>query len=210
MKKSLIFSVLCGMCLFAHAAIYTPQTVINPKTYGQEYYVSNADGILSPAVVENINQLCRSLNQETKVELAVVAIDGYDETQYDDYNFAINLFNYWGIGDKKRNNGILVFLAPDVYTIRILTGSGIDNILTDDICGDILSNNMSYIRIGNYNEGMTHIVSDIVRFCMQGGIKKELTKPLLSDYSSIILICVVLILCVGIGVLIFMKKKSIS
>ena len=75
MRKFLVFSALLGVCLFANATKYTPQTIVNPKTLGADSYVSNADGVLSSVAVENINQLCKQLEEETKVQLAVVAID---------------------------------------------------------------------------------------------------------------------------------------
>ena len=133
MKKFLLYNICLLLCLCIHAVNYTPQSVFNPKTLGQDSYVSNADGILTPVAVENINQMCITLQNETKVELAVVAIDNYDGSLYDNYNFAVNLFNYWGIGDKKASNGILVLLVTEQQVIRIATGSRIDNILTDNM-----------------------------------------------------------------------------
>ena len=205
MKKLLMCSVFYVMCFFVHAANYTPQTVINPKTWGNDSYVSNADNILTPVAVDNINQMCQFLYDETKVELAVVAIDSYDESLYDDYNFAVNLFNYWGIGDKKANNGILVLLVTEQQVIRIATGGEIDKILTDDICGDIINNNLSYFPM--FSEGMTHIVSDILRFCTRDDIKKELINRYSPNYTLWLIIAAALALIVIIFTIIRSRKK---
>ena len=57
----------------SYAEVYTPEEVPNPKSQGQEYYVSNPDGILSDSTVNWVNGCAARLKKETEVELCVVA-----------------------------------------------------------------------------------------------------------------------------------------
>lgn len=145
------------------ATIYMPSSVPNPKVYGENLYVSNPDGLLSDITVENINMMTQRLEQDLDVEMAVVVIGCYDTTKTDISNFAINLFNRWGIGHSEKNTGILVLLVSDTRDIRILTGAGMENVLTDEMCGKILDDNIPYIVEEGFDSGIMHIISDIVR-----------------------------------------------
>ena len=77
MKRQCLLLVVLGLCafFFTRAEVYTHETVPSPKVYGQDYYVSNPDTVLSFETVDELNELCTRLNANTGVELAVVAID---------------------------------------------------------------------------------------------------------------------------------------
>ena len=45
---------------------------------------------------------------------------------------ALQYFNKWGIGDRKKNNGVLILLSREPANIRITTGIGIEHTLTDN------------------------------------------------------------------------------
>ena len=74
--KGIYLSVLC---LFAFVvctqAAWTPETVPSPKLKGQDFYVSNPDGVLQSETERRLDAGLAQLNRDTYVELAVVAID---------------------------------------------------------------------------------------------------------------------------------------
>jgi len=45
--------------------------------------------------------------------------------------FATELFNFWGIGKKGKNNGVLLLISSGERRVQIETGSGIQSILPD-------------------------------------------------------------------------------
>ena len=96
----------------AFAGVYTPHSVPDPKQWGQEYYVSNPDGILSQATVDSLNRIALMLEQYTgDVEMAIVAIgsmrmsEDEEPNTCDIFQFSLELFNYWGIGKSSSNKG---------------------------------------------------------------------------------------------------------
>ena len=173
--KRFLLSVLCiGAFLFAGAEVYVPNTVPSPKTQGQNYYVANPDNVLSSETVGELNELCTRLNANTGVELAIVAIDAFDEDSYSSYGFAVNLFNYWGIGSADRNTGVLLFLARQVRDIQIITGKGIEGMLTDSKCGELLDDNLFYFADNDFDNGMLALCKDMEDFLMLSTNRSEL------------------------------------
>jgi len=51
---------------------------------------------------------------------------------------SLQYFNKWGIGDLFDNNGVLLLVSRYPRRVRITTGSGIDDILTDNDCQRII------------------------------------------------------------------------
>ena len=187
MKRQRLLLVVLGLCafFFTRAEVYTHETVPSPKMYGQDYYVSNPDTVLSFEIVDELNVLCTRLNANTGVELAVVAIDEFDENRYTAYDFALDLFNYWGIGSADRNTGVLIFLARQERDIQIITGKGIEGILTDGKCGELLDDNLSYFANDDFDEGMLSLCKDIEDFLMLDVNRGELMLGWVPDDTII-------------------------
>lgn len=129
MKKInlLILFLTLNSFLFAQKH-YTVDQIPNPKLAGQDYFVSNPDGILKD--VDSLNRMLVKLEKETKVEFAIVAIKDFDQNQ-EDFEFAKALFDRWRIGKAGANNGLLLVIATDRRTYRFISGSGVEGLLPD-------------------------------------------------------------------------------
>jgi uncharacterized protein len=62
------------------------------------------------------------------VETAVVIIRDFKEDE-DAFAFATALFRHWGIGKRKANNGLLVFISTNRKQYRFITGYGVEGLL---------------------------------------------------------------------------------
>ena len=157
----------------SYAEVYTPEEVPNPKSQGQEYYVSNPDGILSDSTVNWVNGCAARLEQETEVELCVVMLESIGEE--DAFDFAYELFQRWGIGKKGKNTGVLILFAGESHDLRIMTGTGIEGVLTDGICSKIMHEEMfPSFREGDYDMGICLGVLAIYDVCTDGETPEEL------------------------------------
>ena len=174
MKK--LFIIHCSLfifCLSLFSAVYTPGTVPDPKRFGQDYYVSNPDTILPDSVVNWMNLCAKRLNDSTKVELAVVAIRSIGEA--DAFDFSYELFQRWGIGGKGRNTGVLILFVLDSHDLQIRTGTGIEGVLTDAQCSQIIHEDMfPAFKAGDYAGGLCVGMLDIYEICTQGEAPEEL------------------------------------
>lgn len=134
-------------------AAYTPQSVPHPRRADATAFVSNPDAILLPGEVDAIQRVAQQLHQATGVELVTVALD--DIGYADAFEFSVELFNHWGIGDREKKNGVLILFAVQSRDIRITTGGGVEGLLPDAICSRILDEQMiPLLSEGRYGEGL--------------------------------------------------------
>jgi uncharacterized protein len=86
------------------------------------------------------------------------SVGGYEIADY-----AVQLFNKWEIGQKKKNNGILVLIAKDDHKIFIATGYGAEGALPDMICKKIIENDIKpNFKTGNFYEGIDAATNSII------------------------------------------------
>ena len=168
--------VLCLVVLLSTisvSAAYTPATVPNPKQQSQANYVANPDNIINTDDVAFLNRCAATLDSQTKVELCVVALQSIDDA--DAFQFAYELFQRWGIGRVNQNTGVLVFFVLDSHDIRIMTGTGIEGVLTDARCSQIIRDDMTpMFREGDYGGGLCRGSLRIYETCTDGDAPEEL------------------------------------
>ena len=173
MKRPFITFCFALLALIASAGIYTPQTLPNPKSSGQGNCVCNPDGIISPEDVRYLNQCAARFTETTSGELCVIAIDNIGD--YDAFDFTYEVFQRWGIGKQGKNTGVLLILVLDSRDIRIMTGGGIEGILTDAVCNRIIQQDMmSSLKQGNYSAALCIGALRIYEICTDGDAPEEL------------------------------------
>ena len=116
-------------------------------------YVSNPDGILSESAVATMNQILYQLEQNTGIQTLVVAVTGIEGG--DCFDFAYRLGKEMGVGQKGRDNGLVILLSTDERCIQFATGYGLEGVLPDAICKRIQSRYMvEPFGKGDWNTGM--------------------------------------------------------
>ncbi|RZL36074.1 MAG: TPM domain-containing protein [Pedobacter sp.] len=105
---------------------YRVNEIPDPKKDGGGW-VSNPDGILTLDVVNQINSAISDFEQKTNIQVAVVIVNDFEKDK-EDFDFAYELFNTWGIGQKTSNNGLLLFIAKDRRKYRFITGTGTEGV----------------------------------------------------------------------------------
>ncbi|TDG34948.1 TPM domain-containing protein [Pedobacter changchengzhani] len=156
---SILFFLLCFNSNAFSQKYYKVEDIPNPKSAGQNYFVSNPDGILTN--VEFLDSALVNLEKETKVEFAIVVVKNFEENA-DDFEFALDLFKHWGIGKKGANNGLLLFISTDRRKYRFITGDGVEGLLPDVVLkqtGEILL--VPAFKQQDYNAGTEAVVQQI-------------------------------------------------
>ena len=172
MRRSLL-SLLLVITVAVTANAYSPTTLPNPKQGGQGCYVCNPDSIITAEDVQYLNQCAQRLEQNTDVELCVVAVKDIDGQ--DAFDFCYELFQRWGIGKKGKNTGVLLLLAVNSRDIRIMTGGSIEGILTDAICDKIIRQDITpALQQGDYSAGLCQGALRIYEVCNDGDAPEEL------------------------------------
>lgn len=140
MRNIAILCLLLACTLPALAGTYRADEIPNVQRMDRRRYVSDPDGILSPAAVAHIDSVCASLRERGLAQVAVVAVD--DIAGGDTFSFAVDLFRSWGVGSARSNNGLGILLVKDLREIRFVTGGGLEGILPDALCKRIQLNYM--------------------------------------------------------------------
>jgi uncharacterized protein len=92
--------------------------------------------------------------KQTSNAIVVVTLesltDPKTDKQYTIEEAALLYFNTWGVGDKVKNNGVLLMVSRNPRKVRIQVGTGLENILTNESCQQIVDNNL----VPNFKEGL--------------------------------------------------------
>jgi uncharacterized protein len=160
MKKlaSLFFGLFLIQSLYAQK-VYTPETVPNP-TVGGGGYVSNPDDVLKGEDVAELNSIISEINDSTTAQIGIAVINSIGNETPE--TFAYQLFNRWGIGQKDKNNGLLVLLVMDQHAWKIETGYGLEGVLPDALCKRIGDKTMvPYFKEGDFGKGLIEGIKEI-------------------------------------------------
>jgi uncharacterized protein len=116
-------------------------------------YVNDFAGVLDRDSGARLNQILSSFEQKTGNEIAVAVVKSLDGNTIEDY--AVKLYQQWGIGKKGKDNGLLILVAPSEKQVRIEAGYGLEGIINDAMAGRIIREKMiPAFKEGNYSAGI--------------------------------------------------------
>ncbi|HUE19012.1 MAG TPA: TPM domain-containing protein [Stellaceae bacterium] len=91
--------------------------------------VVDETGTLTPATQERLTALLAEEEQKTGDQLVVAVVKSLQGDTIEDYSYQLGRF--WGIGQKGKNNGAILLVAPNEHKVRIEVGYGLEGTLTD-------------------------------------------------------------------------------
>lgn len=100
-------------------------------------YVADYAGVLSEIDKAALNSSLRAVNETTNspLDIVIVTLSSLKGGEIDD--FTVKLFEKWGIGEKGKDNGVLILTAMEERSVRIETGYGAEGMLNAARCGNI-------------------------------------------------------------------------
>lgn len=134
-KYLLIFTVFILSMLASYVSAIPVDSVPDPMK-SEGLFVIDQGGVLGAEYISLIDGISRDLKNKTGAELAVVTIDDLDGTTVEDY--AVKLFSRFGIGQKGKDNGLLILFARDDRKVRIEVGYGLEAVINDAKAGRLL------------------------------------------------------------------------
>jgi uncharacterized protein len=101
------------------------------------------------------------LEQKSGIQLVVATVSSLEGQEIEPY--ANELFRFWKLGEKQKNNGVLLLVAPNERRVRIEVGYGLEGTLTDALSSVIIANAITpRFKAGDYSGGITRGVEDII------------------------------------------------
>lgn len=116
-------------------------------------WVADFAGVMDAESYRQANLVIQELEQKTGAEIAVVTVKNLGNESID--SFSVKLFEKWGIGKKGKDKGALLVAAIEDKKTKIEVGYGLEGILPDGLCGEILDNYVvPYFKKGEYGKGL--------------------------------------------------------
>ncbi|MGZ3288624.1 MAG: TPM domain-containing protein [Xanthobacteraceae bacterium] len=117
--------------------------------------------VLDPQTRAALADKLAELEAKTTDQLVVVTLKSLQGTSIED--FGVELGRHWRIGQKDKNNGVLLIVAPNERKVRIEVGYGLEGALTDAVSRLIIENAITpRFRAGDFAGGITRGVDDII------------------------------------------------
>jgi uncharacterized protein len=114
--------------------------------------VDNAE-ILQPATRDKIAAMLKAHEQATGNQIAILTVRTLDGEAVEDY--AVRVFASWKLGQKGKDNGVLVVVAPQDRKMRIEVGYGLEDKVTGAGSSWICRNVMTpQFKAGDFDKGI--------------------------------------------------------
>jgi hypothetical protein len=122
--------------------------------------VVDAAQILSPQTEGVLFDRLKALEATSGAQVVVVTIPDLKGRAIEEYGRSLG--SAWGVGDAKRNDGVLLIVAPNERRVRIEVGRGLEKTLSNKICENIINETISpEFRKNNYDAGVLGGISAI-------------------------------------------------
>lgn len=145
---------LAAMLVLACGALAEPKF---PELTGR---IVDEAGLVKIEDRQAIEEMLAALEAKSTDQVGVVTLKSLQG--YDIADFGYQLGRKWGIGQKGKNNGILLIVAPNERKLRIEVGRGLEPTMTDLLSTLIIQNRMlPAFRRGDYSGGIKAGVTDI-------------------------------------------------
>jgi uncharacterized protein len=122
------------------------------KALKPEGYVTDVARVIDPQSKGALEQYCARVEQATGAQMALVTLRALEGEPIDDV--ANTIFRAWGVGQKGKNEGILLLLVVGERRSRLEVGYGLEPILPDGLDGSVLREMRPALRQGQYGEAM--------------------------------------------------------
>ncbi|WP_323932565.1 TPM domain-containing protein [Aeromonas hydrophila] len=92
--------------------------------------------LMSRKQAHQLTQQLAAFEKRSGIQLVVVSIDTLAGDTIEEYGYQLG--RHWGIGQKGKDNGVLLLIAQDERKVRIEVGYGLEGALPDAIAANII------------------------------------------------------------------------
>jgi len=181
---SLIF--YCGLNAYSQI----PDKPYPPKL------VNDYSGLLNNDEVQLLEAKLSDFSDSTSTQIVVVIIN--DIGEYDASDFAFQIGEKWGVGQKGKDNGIVLLVKPSggqsERKIAIAVGYGLEAIIPDAVSRRIIDNEIiPLFRQSKYYDGINKGISILMSLANKEFSAEEYVKKTNKGFSSGMFVILVII-----------------
>lgn len=155
MKKLLVLFFL----FFTFFPAFSFKVFANYPNY--KGYVNDLAGVLSSQTAQSLESQLSIYDKQTTNQVVVVTIDSTNPETIEEYS--INLAEKWKVGQKGKDNGVIMIFAMKDRAMRIEVGRGLEGDLTDIQSKHILDDIIRpYFKKGDYEKGIIQGIDTVI------------------------------------------------
>ncbi|HVZ56588.1 MAG TPA: TPM domain-containing protein [Chitinophagaceae bacterium] len=137
------------------------EKVIPPKP-NPPRLVNDYTGTLTPEQAESLENKLVRYDDSTSNQVVVTIIPTLKDYPIEDVSLGI--LRQWGVGNKEKNNGIVLLVAKEDHQVRIEVGYGLEGAVPDITANQIIQSDIvPNFRQENYYRGLDLATSDIIK-----------------------------------------------
>jgi len=145
----------CFLAILFAIGTFAPVWAAVPQPAG---YVTDEAGILTPQQIASLDRALSEYEQRTSNQIVVLTVKSLEGQDIESYSIAVA--EAWKAGQKHKDNGAILIVAPNEHRVRIEVGYGLEGVLTDARSAEIIRNILApRFRSGDYDGGITEAVS---------------------------------------------------
>jgi uncharacterized protein len=124
--------------------------------------VTDLANVISSDVKTQLDALLQELEQKTTAQVLVLTVQSLDGQSIEE--FAFNTKEKWKLGQKGKDNGVLIAVAVKDHKYRLEIGYGLESVLPDSLVGTIGREYLvPYFRKGDYSTGIANATAAIIQ-----------------------------------------------
>ncbi len=163
-----------GALLLLLLILASPALASAPKFPPLTGRVVDDAGVLSASTKRQLTDMLAEQERATGDQVVVVTLASLQRYPIEEYGYELG--RYWGIGQKGKNNGALLIVAPNEHKVRIEVGYGLEGQLTDAKSRAIIDNYiLPSFKRGDFNFGVLAGATEMVRAL--GGNPRDEGEP---------------------------------
>lgn len=176
MIRKLLLTIVALCHFFLFPSFLFAATPVPPKPV-RDIYVQDLAGVLNESTKNTIRENGAALDKRTGAQIVVLTVPTVKDTALETYSLAV--LREWGIGNKEKNNGVLLLLVVNDRKSRIEVGYGLEGVLPDGLTGRIQDQYLiPYLRQGDYNRGVINTYAALLqKVAGEYGVTVENLRP---------------------------------
>jgi uncharacterized protein len=150
-----------GLAICTIALLYTAFAVFAVNFPALTGRIVDQANIIAAGTRSAVGPKLADLEAKSGIQFVVATVATLEGQEIEPY--ANELFRSWKLGEKTKNNGVLLLVAPNERRVRIEVGYGLEGTLTDALSKVIITNAITpRFKAGDFSGGISRGVDDII------------------------------------------------
>ncbi|HEX8506307.1 MAG TPA: TPM domain-containing protein [Hymenobacter sp.] len=123
-------------------------------------FVNDQGSLMSAGDAKKLESGLRRYADNTGTQVVVVTVPSLGGREVNDYSRALG--EAWGVGQRDKNNGVVVLISKQDRKVAIQPGSGLQNVITPAVTQRVIGEMTPNFKQGNYFAGLRKGLSTLM------------------------------------------------